>query len=157
MPKGHVKGYLPDGLARGSHKLAKKERYRPYSAMHLPLTKNVNSTASVNAKHSALIKHLSEKDVCTTPVYLTQMVDTINTSSHGSCIKSMSNSSVSGEYISDVKLQPQIMPSGVDISTSRELLLALAPTRGMEEQATHPLLKHREEIDVPPASLPLIQ
>ena len=156
-PKSHEKGYLLDGLARGSKKLAKRERYRPYNAETMTLTKNVNSTASVNANHSALIKQLSKKDVCTTPVHMTQIVDTSNTSSHGSCIQIMSNPSVNGVYISDVKLQPQIIAQGVDINTSQELLLSIAPQRDMEEQATHLLLKHREETDVPFASLPRIQ
>ena len=157
IPKGHEKGYLLNGLTRGPEKPAKKEGYRPYNAETMPLTKNVNSTASVNANHSALIKQLSKKNDCTTPVHMTQMVDTINTSSHGSYIKIMSNPPVNSVYISDVKLQPQIISPGVYINTSQELLLSLAPTRDMEEQATHLLFKHREETDVPSTSLPLIQ
>ena len=151
-----MEGYLLEGLDRGPEKLTKKESYRPHNT-GMPLTKNVNSIASVNANHSTLIKKLSEKSDCTTPAHIALMVGTINTTSHGPCNKIMSSIPVNNVCASDVKLQPQITSSGVAINTSQELFLSLASTRDMEEHATHLPYKHHEGTDVPSAPLPLIQ
>ena len=122
----------------------------------MPLTKNVNSIASVNANHFTLIKKLSEKSECTTPAHMALMVGTINTTYHGPCNKIISVLPVNNVYVSDVKQQPQITSPTVVTNTSQELLPSLTSTRDMVEHAGHLPHKHSEGTNAPSDPLPIM-